>query len=59
MIVQGLKEVVKELLIEFVRANKGVKPARIIFFRDGVSESEFGQVRRRDQRNVYQDEVSL
>lgn len=42
--VQSLKEVVKELLIEFVRANKGMKPARIIFFRDGVSEGEFLKV---------------
>ncbi len=41
---QGLKDVVKELLIEFVRANKGTKPARIIFFRDGVSEGEFLKV---------------
>ena len=42
--VQNLKEVVKELLIEFVRANGGRKPARIIFFRDGVSEGQFQQV---------------
>ena len=44
--VQSLKEVVKELLVEFVRANSGMKPARIIFFRDGVSEGEFLKVIR-------------
>ena len=42
---QDLKKVIKELLIEFVRANGGRKPSRILFFRDGVSEGQFPQVR--------------
>ena len=41
---QGLKDVVKELLFEFAKANGNRKPARIIFFRDGVSEGEFRKV---------------
>ncbi len=41
---QNLKNVIKELLTEFVRANGGTKPSRIIFYRDGVSEGQFQQV---------------
>ena len=44
--VQNLKSVIKELLTEFVRANGGTKPSRIIFYRDGVSEGQFQQVAR-------------
>ena len=43
---QNLKQVTKELLTEFVRANSGKKPSRIIFYRDGVSEGQFRQVIR-------------
>ena len=50
---QGLKDVVKELLIEFVRANNGTKPARIIFFRDGVSEGEFLKVKNSSSLSIY------
>ena len=50
---QGLKDVVKELLIEFVRANNGTKPARIIFFRDGVSEGEFLKVKNSSCLSIY------
>lgn len=46
--VQNLKTVIKELLTEFVRANGGTKPSRIIFYRDGVSEGQFQQVTRYD-----------
>ena len=35
---------VKELLIEFYRANRKLKPTKIIFYRDGVSEGQFDQV---------------
>lgn len=36
---------VKSLLISFYRVNNA-KPARIIFFRDGVSEGQFREVLR-------------
>jgi hypothetical protein len=37
-----LRDMVKELLIEF-RSRTGFKPLKIIFYRDGVSEGQFGQ----------------
>lgn len=42
---QDLAGMVKNLLISFYRVNNA-KPARIIFFRDGVSEGQFREVLR-------------
>lgn len=42
---QDLAAMVKSLLISFYRVNNA-KPARIIFFRDGVSEGQFREVLR-------------
>ena len=42
-IIQDLSNMVKELLIQFYRSTR-VKPYRIIFYRDGVSEGQFPQV---------------
>lgn len=42
---QDLASMVKRLLISFYRVNNA-KPARIIFFRDGVSEGQFREVLR-------------
>lgn len=42
---QDLAMMVKNLLISFYRVNNA-KPARIIFFRDGVSEGQFREVLR-------------
>ncbi len=39
-----LAKMVAHLLRSFYKANKGMAPQRIIFYRDGVSEGEFGQV---------------
>ena len=36
----------KELLIEFRRFNRDMKPERLIFYRDGVSEGQFETVQR-------------
>ncbi|GAV64237.1 PAZ domain-containing protein/Piwi domain-containing protein/DUF1785 domain-containing protein [Cephalotus follicularis] len=36
--------IVRELLLDFYRSSGQTKPARIIIFRDGVSESQFNQV---------------
>jgi len=38
---------VRELLIQFYRSTRH-KPVRIIFYRDGVSEGQFRQVREKD-----------
>jgi len=43
-IIFDLSNMVKELLIQFYRST-GFKPTRIIFYRDGVSEGQFAQVR--------------
>ncbi len=43
---QDLKSVMKELLIEFRRFNRDMKPERLIFYRDGVSEGQFETVQR-------------
>ncbi|CAM9114998.1 unnamed protein product, partial [Sphacelaria rigidula] len=44
-VIQDLAAMVKSLLISFYRVNNA-KPARIIFFRDGVSEGQFREVLR-------------
>ncbi|XP_019159475.1 PREDICTED: protein argonaute 16 [Ipomoea nil] len=36
--------IMREMLLEFYQTNNGRKPAHIIVFRDGVSESQFSQV---------------
>ncbi|XP_022930861.1 protein argonaute 16-like [Cucurbita moschata] len=36
--------IIRELLLDFYRTSNGRKPAQIIVFRDGVSESQFNQV---------------
>lgn len=41
--IEDLATMVKDLLIAFYRATT-FKPARIIFYRDGVSEGQFSQV---------------
>ncbi len=45
MLLKGLKEAVKKLLLAW-RANNGdrVWPARLFFYRDGVSEGQFAAV---------------
>jgi len=42
-IIQDLTEMTVELLISFYRRNN-VKPARILFYRDGVGENQFNEV---------------
>ena len=44
-IIADLKEMAKGLLLDFYRANHKLKPTRIIFYRDGVSEGQFNEVR--------------
>jgi hypothetical protein len=37
-------EVVKQMLMEFYRRNNGKKPEAIIYYRDGVADSQFPAV---------------
>ncbi|XP_064459891.1 protein argonaute-2-like [Ornithodoros turicata] len=46
-IIKDLKDMMKDMLKAFYRATKH-KPERIIFFRDGVSEGQFMEVRNRE-----------
>ncbi|KAL4452075.1 hypothetical protein ABPG75_007737 [Micractinium tetrahymenae] len=43
-IVVDLKNMMKDLLLEFYRVTRGRKPEHLIFFRDGVSEGQFKEV---------------
>ena len=43
-IIFDLAAMVKELLVHFYRSTR-FKPTRIIFYRDGVSEGQFNQVK--------------
>jgi eukaryotic translation initiation factor 2C len=51
-IILELKQMVKELLIEFYRASRGHKPERILFYRDGVSNGEFDAVIKYEYRAI-------
>ena len=53
-IINDLAAMVKELLIEFYKANRGLKPLKIIFYRDGVSEGQFDQVLVHEVRAVQE-----
>lgn len=43
-IIIDLKDMVKDLFMEFYNKTKGKKPEKIIFYRDGVSEGEYTKV---------------
>jgi eukaryotic translation initiation factor 2C len=43
-IIADLELLALAMLKQFYRSTGGVKPARIIFYRDGVSEGQFKQV---------------
>ncbi|CAH1181008.1 unnamed protein product [Phyllotreta striolata] len=47
-IISDLTNITVEHLMYFFKQNNGLKPERIIFFRDGVSEGQFEQVRREE-----------
>ncbi|XP_077491689.1 protein argonaute-2-like [Amblyomma americanum] len=46
-IIRDLKDMIKELLLAFYRATRH-KPERIVFYRDGVSEGQFLEVRNHE-----------
>lgn len=47
-IIEDMKNIAKELLLGFYRINNRVKPEKIIFYRDGVSEGQFSQVQQHE-----------
>ena len=49
---QELKEIVMELLEEFFVATER-RPEQLIFYRDGVSEGQFGTVQRLEIPQVH------
>ena len=53
-IINDLAAIVRELLIEFYKANGKLKPSKIIFYRDGVSEGQFDQVLAHEVRAVQE-----
>lgn len=53
-IINDLAAMVKELLVEFYKANRRLKPSKIIFYRDGVSEGQFDQVLVHEVRAVQE-----
>ena len=58
-IINDLAVMVKELLIDFYKANRKLKPSKIIFYRDGVSEGQFDQVLVHEVRAVQQACIML
>ncbi|KAG0344622.1 Eukaryotic translation initiation factor 2C [Podila humilis] len=44
--IERLKYLVHELLVTFQSTNRGTLPAKILFYRDGVSEGQFAEVMR-------------
>ncbi|XP_075557125.1 protein argonaute-2-like isoform X2 [Dermacentor variabilis] len=52
-IIEDLKEMIKELLKAFYQETRH-KPVRIIFYRDGVSEGQFGIVRDQELSAIRQ-----
>ena len=58
-IINDLAVIVRELLIEFYKANGNCKPSRIIFYRDGVGEGKFDQVLVYEVRAVQEACMSL
>ena len=53
-IINDLAVIVRELLIEFYKTNRGLKPSKILFYRDGVSEGQFDQVLVHEVRAVQE-----
>ncbi|KAG5862205.1 Protein argonaute-2, partial [Gonioctena quinquepunctata] len=51
-IIEDLEAITLEQLKYFFEMNKGMKPERIVFFRDGVSEGQFDQVRQAEIRAI-------
>lgn len=57
-VIAQLKDMARELLLDFYRESRH-KPTRIIFFRDGVSEGQFEQIRFKEVAAIQQACLSL
>ncbi|XP_067047269.1 protein argonaute-2-like isoform X2 [Acropora muricata] len=53
-IIIDLAEIVRELLIEFYKTNRHLRPSQILFYRDGVGEGQFDQVLVHEVRAVQE-----
>eukprot|EP00959_Pyramimonas_sp_CCMP1952_P384391 8056089-Pyramimonas_sp.AAC.1 len=42
-LITELQKAIRELIEDFMSQNRGMKPERILFYRDGVSEGQFSQ----------------
>jgi eukaryotic translation initiation factor 2C len=51
-IITDMKEMVKGMMKAFYRTNHGVKPERILFYRDGVSEGQFQTVLEKELQQI-------
>ncbi|PWA02726.1 hypothetical protein BB558_001130 [Smittium angustum] len=51
-IIQNLAGIVREQLVSFYQANNA-KPARIVFYRDGVSEGQFAEVMATEVQAIH------
>ena len=58
-IINDLAEIVRDLLIEFYKTNGRLKPSKILFYRDGVSEGQFDQVLVHEVRAVQEACIKL
>ncbi|CAL1287887.1 unnamed protein product [Larinioides sclopetarius] len=58
-IILNLKEMVLELLKAFYKHTRGRKPEKIIFYRDGVSEGQFHQVRAHEVKSIREACLTL
>ena len=58
-VIAQLKDMAKELLLDFYRETNQTKPNRIIFYRDGVSEGQFDQIRLEEVAAIQQACISL
>ena len=58
-VIAQLKDMVRELLLDFYRETNQIEPTRIIFYRDGVSEGQFEQIRLEEVAAIQQACLSL
>ena len=58
-VIAQLKDMVVELLFDFYKENEGCKPSKIIFYRDGVSEGQFDQIRLYEVAAIQQACLTL
>jgi len=53
-VIDSMAEVVKQLLLEFHHRNHGKKPEALLYYRDGVSDSQFPVVLQHEYGAIRQ-----